>query len=165
MVLVFAEADEDLGKRFPPVLKPVCDAYWQTVPVLIRHFRFVALYSARSPVDRLRAILDNSIVRPTPEPLFVDRERLRHRVKEADRVNRIFVGAPLRMRDFDEAIHVCILLPALRRRLPIVEQVERRIYLIRGNKVMLDADLAELYQVPTKSLKRWRRASGRGSRD
>jgi hypothetical protein len=33
-----------------------------------------------------------------------------------------------------------------------VEVIERRIYLIRGQKVMLDADLAELYQVPTKSL-------------
>ncbi len=31
-------------------------------------------------------------------------------------------------------------------------QVERRIFLIRGQKVMLDADLAELYRVPTKSL-------------
>jgi hypothetical protein len=33
-----------------------------------------------------------------------------------------------------------------------VELVERRIYLIRGQKVMLDADLAELYQVLTKAL-------------
>src|SRR3989344_4848196 len=33
-----------------------------------------------------------------------------------------------------------------------VEFVERRIYLIRGQKVMLDSDLAELYQVPTKRL-------------
>ncbi len=31
--------------------------------------------------------------------------------------------------------------------------IERRIYLVRGHKVMLDADLAELYQVPTKVLK------------
>ena len=31
-------------------------------------------------------------------------------------------------------------------------QVERRILLIRGQKVMLDTDLAELYGVPTKSL-------------
>ena len=31
-------------------------------------------------------------------------------------------------------------------------QVERRIYLIRGEKVMLDYDLAALYGVPTKSL-------------
>lgn len=30
------------------------------------------------------------------------------------------------------------------------ESIERRIYLIRGLKVMLDRDLAELYQVPTK---------------
>jgi hypothetical protein len=37
--------------------------------------------------------------------------------------------------------------------LPVpVELVERRIYLIRGQKVMLDSDLAELYQVPTKVL-------------
>jgi hypothetical protein len=33
-----------------------------------------------------------------------------------------------------------------------VEVIERRIYLIRGQKVMLDSDLAELYQTPTKSL-------------
>src|SRR6266446_5427119 len=31
-------------------------------------------------------------------------------------------------------------------------QVERRIFLVRGQKVMLDTDLAELYRVPTKSL-------------
>jgi len=30
--------------------------------------------------------------------------------------------------------------------------IERRIYLIRGQKVMLDSHLAELYQVPTKAL-------------
>ena len=30
--------------------------------------------------------------------------------------------------------------------------IERRIYLIRGIKVMLDSDLAELYGVPTKAL-------------
>lgn len=30
--------------------------------------------------------------------------------------------------------------------------IERKIYLIRGQKVMLDSDLAEIYQVPTKSL-------------
>jgi hypothetical protein len=33
-----------------------------------------------------------------------------------------------------------------------VEIIERRILLIRGHKVMLDSDLAELYQVPTKAL-------------
>ena len=32
------------------------------------------------------------------------------------------------------------------------ERIERRIYLIRGEKVMLDSDLAELYGVPTKRL-------------
>ena len=32
------------------------------------------------------------------------------------------------------------------------ELIERRIYLIRGHKVMLDSDLAELYQVETKNL-------------
>jgi len=31
-------------------------------------------------------------------------------------------------------------------------KIERRIFLVRGQKVMLDADLAELYRVPTKSL-------------
>jgi len=34
------------------------------------------------------------------------------------------------------------------------ETVERRILLIRGQKVMLDMDLAELYAVETKALKR-----------
>jgi len=33
-----------------------------------------------------------------------------------------------------------------------VELIERRIYLIRGHKVMLDSDLAELYQVETFNL-------------
>ena len=33
-----------------------------------------------------------------------------------------------------------------------VQYIERRIYLIRGHKVMLDADLAELYGVPTREL-------------
>jgi hypothetical protein len=38
-------------------------------------------------------------------------------------------------------------------RLPVpVELIERRIYLIRGHKVMLDADLADLYQVTTGNL-------------
>jgi len=31
----------------------------------------------------------------------------------------------------------------------LIERVERRIFLIRGRKVMLDSDLAELYGVPT----------------
>jgi hypothetical protein len=33
-----------------------------------------------------------------------------------------------------------------------VDRIERTIYLIRGQKVMLDRDLAELYEVPTKAL-------------
>lgn len=33
-----------------------------------------------------------------------------------------------------------------------VQFIERRIYLIRGHKVMIDVDLAELYGVPTKGL-------------
>ncbi len=42
---------------------------------------------------------------------------------------------------------------ALTRRLTVtVEVIERRIYLIRGQKVMLDSDLAELYEVSTKVL-------------
>ena len=40
--------------------------------------------------------------------------------------------------------------PSAASQLPIhVEMIERRIHLIRGQKVMLDTDLAELYQVPT----------------
>ena len=35
----------------------------------------------------------------------------------------------------------------------IVNRIERLIYLIRGHKVMLDRDLAELYGVETKALK------------
>lgn len=34
------------------------------------------------------------------------------------------------------------------------ELIEKKILLIRGHKVMLDADLAELYEVETKSLTR-----------
>jgi phage regulator Rha-like protein len=34
-----------------------------------------------------------------------------------------------------------------------LEIIKRRIYLVRGYRVMLDSDLAELYQVPTKALK------------
>jgi hypothetical protein len=34
------------------------------------------------------------------------------------------------------------------------EIIEKRIFLIRGQKVMLDVHLAELYQVETKALKR-----------
>lgn len=33
-----------------------------------------------------------------------------------------------------------------------IEFIEHRIYFIRGQKVMLDADLARLYQVPAKRL-------------
>ena len=35
---------------------------------------------------------------------------------------------------------------------PTPEFIERRIHVIRGQKVMLDAHLAELYQVPTMRL-------------
>lgn len=34
----------------------------------------------------------------------------------------------------------------------LVEMIERKIYLIRGHKVMFDRDLAELYEVPTRRL-------------
>lgn len=34
----------------------------------------------------------------------------------------------------------------------VLSQVESKIYLIRGQRVMLDSDLAELYEVPTKRL-------------
>jgi chromosome condensin MukBEF ATPase and DNA-binding subunit MukB len=34
-----------------------------------------------------------------------------------------------------------------------VERIQKRIYLIRGQKVMLDRDLAALYELPTKVLK------------
>src|SRR5215510_15201802 len=33
-----------------------------------------------------------------------------------------------------------------------IERIEKTIYVIRGEKVMLDRDLAELYEVPTKAL-------------
>jgi phage regulator Rha-like protein len=44
-------------------------------------------------------------------------------------------------------------IPPTRRPAP-VEMIGRRIYLIRGQKVMLDSDLAELYRVETKALNR-----------
>jgi hypothetical protein len=34
-----------------------------------------------------------------------------------------------------------------------MEQIENKIFLIRGQKVMVDHDLADLYQVPTKRIK------------
>jgi hypothetical protein len=34
----------------------------------------------------------------------------------------------------------------------LVETIEKKIYLIRGHKVMLDSDLAEMYGVATKAL-------------
>jgi len=38
-------------------------------------------------------------------------------------------------------------------KLPVpMELIERRIYLLRGRKVMLDSDLADLYQVETRAL-------------
>jgi hypothetical protein len=41
--------------------------------------------------------------------------------------------------------------PATVMQVPVpVESIENRIFLIRGQKVILDADLSELYQVPTK---------------
>src|SRR5260221_9320284 len=43
--------------------------------------------------------------------------------------------------------------PALAGQLPVpIQLIERRIYLIRGRKVMLDSDLADLYKVETRSL-------------
>ncbi len=43
--------------------------------------------------------------------------------------------------------------PSATGQLPVpVELIERRIYFIRNKKVMIDADLAELYQVLTKNL-------------
>ncbi len=39
--------------------------------------------------------------------------------------------------------------------LPVTpEFIERRIYMIRGIKSMIDTDLAQLYQTPTGNLKR-----------
>ncbi len=40
-------------------------------------------------------------------------------------------------------------IPAINRPSVPIEIIERRIYLIRGEKVMLDSDLAALYEVPT----------------
>jgi hypothetical protein len=43
--------------------------------------------------------------------------------------------------------------PAIAKRAAVSAfSLERRIYLIRGNRVMLDFDLADLYQIPTKRL-------------
>jgi len=40
-----------------------------------------------------------------------------------------------------------------KRRLVLVERIEKSILLIRGQKVMLDRDLADLYGVETRALK------------
>ena|ERR1700683_5315224 len=42
--------------------------------------------------------------------------------------------------------------PASQLHVPVALIDERRIYLIRGQKVMLDGDLTELYEVPTRTL-------------
>jgi hypothetical protein len=42
--------------------------------------------------------------------------------------------------------------PASEQQIVPLEVIERRIYLIREHKVMLDSDLAELYQVETFNL-------------
>jgi ORF6N domain-containing protein len=41
-----------------------------------------------------------------------------------------------------------------------LELIERRIYVIRGHRVMLDADLAELYEVETRALNQAVRRNG-----
>lgn len=47
----------------------------------------------------------------------------------------------------------------LRRLRRSLEPIKRKIYEIRGRRVMLDSDLAEMYQVETKNLKRAVRAN------
>ena len=42
--------------------------------------------------------------------------------------------------------------PADRHPLTMIERIESRIHVVRDQKVILDADLAELYGVPTKRL-------------
>src|SRR5260370_42298570 len=44
-------------------------------------------------------------------------------------------------------------IPVKQAALVMVERIEKTIYLIRGEKVMLDRDLAHLYEVSTKVLK------------
>ena len=44
--------------------------------------------------------------------------------------------------------------PKMNKNLIPHERIEKKIYFIRGKKVMLDRDLAELYDVETKQLKR-----------
>jgi hypothetical protein len=44
-----------------------------------------------------------------------------------------------------------------------VELIEKKIYLIRGQKVLLDRDLAELYRVETKVLKQASRETSNDS--
>jgi hypothetical protein len=43
---------------------------------------------------------------------------------------------------------------AVQKQMVSIEQVEQMIFLLRGQKVMVDADLAALYGVETKALKR-----------
>jgi len=51
------------------------------------------------------------------------------------------------------ADHQLPVAPSRRSQVP-VEIIERRIHVVRSQKVMLDSDLAELYQVETKALNR-----------
>ncbi len=43
-------------------------------------------------------------------------------------------------------------MPKNKRSVHIHEEIEKKIYIIRGKKVMLDKELAALYNVPTKAL-------------
>ena len=45
-----------------------------------------------------------------------------------------------------------ITIPKKMKALILQEVIEKRIFMIRGHRVMLDADLAKLYGVPTKRL-------------
>ena len=36
----------------------------------------------------------------------------------------------------------------------VIEEIENKIYIVRGQRVMLDSDLADIYQVETKILNR-----------
>jgi len=51
------------------------------------------------------------------------------------------------------------------KRVPVpLQLVERRIHSVREHQVMLDTDLADLYQVPTKAFKQAVRRNMPGSR-
>src|SRR5258708_26869218 len=55
-------------------------------------------------------------------------------------------------RELSSEVAKSVRIQSVNRVFPLTLTIEHRIHVVRGSKVMLDKDLAELYQVPTKRL-------------